>query len=49
MKKTITEKDIKEIIKTYPNPLNVAPRATFNEQLKIHLCKYFGFKMENVK
>lgn len=43
MKKEITEKDIDEIVKTFPNPRIMAPNEGFEDQMKTHLKKYLGF------
>jgi len=38
----ITENEVEEIAKGYPNPMHMIPRESFEEQLKNYLCKCFG-------
>ncbi len=39
--KMVTEQDIDEIVKTFPNPRIMLPGSAADEQIKTHLMKYF--------
>ena len=42
----ITEEDIEKIIETYPTPINIMPHTAWQDQIRTHLKKYFGFYKE---
>lgn len=47
--KSIDKKQIEDIVKKYPKEIIVIPRVSFEEQMRNHLLKHFGLKVEEKK
>jgi hypothetical protein len=45
----ITKEKLAEIVKGYPQKVEVYPRTNFEEQLRTYLAKCFGINLEEKK
>jgi hypothetical protein len=45
----IDKEKIEEIVKGYPQKMDVFPRATFEDQLRSYLARCFGVNLEGKK